>query len=81
MAVESRKEKMDHMFALIEEKAILEKRIDEHSEIQPTISTLTYRIKELKKELTLNKYELENEEGIESMFNMRRGDPFNEGTD
>jgi hypothetical protein len=81
MAVESRKEKMDHMFALIEEKAILEKRIDEHSEIQPTISTLNYRIKELKKELTLNKYELEKEEGIESMFNMRRGDPFKEGTD
>ncbi len=81
MAVESRKEKMDHMFALLEEKTILEKRVKEHSDIEATIRTIDYRVKELKKELTLNKYELEKEEGIESMFNMNRGDPFREGTD
>jgi len=81
MAIESRKEKMDHMFALIEEKSILEKRVKEHSDVEVAIRMLTYRIEEIKKELTLNKYELEKEAGIESMFNMDRGDPFKEGTD
>ena len=81
MAIETRKEKMDHMFALIEEKAILEKRVTEHSDVAVAIRMLTYRIEEIKKELTLNKYELEKEAGIESMFNMDRGDPFKEGTD
>ena len=70
MAIETRKEKMDHMFALIEEKSILEKRVKEHSDVEVAIRMLTYRIKEIKKELTLNKYELEKEEG---MFNMNRG--------
>jgi len=78
MAIETRKEKMDHMFALIEEKSILEKRVTEHSDVAVAIRMLTYRIEEIKKELTLNKYELEKEEG---MFNMNRGDPFKEGTD
>ena len=78
MAIETRKEKMDHMFALIEEKAILEKRVKEHSDVEVAIRMLTYRIEEIKKELTLNKYELDKEEG---MFNMNRGDPFKEGTD
>ena len=81
MALETRKEKMDHMFALIEESRVLVERREEHSDIDPTIRTLEYRIKELKKELTLNKYELEKEAGIESMFNMKREDPFKEGTD
>ena len=70
MAIETRKEKMDHMFALIEEKSILEKRVKEHSDVEVAIRMLTYRIEEIKKELTLNKYELEKEEG---MFNMNRG--------
>ena len=78
MAIETRKEKMDHMFALIEEKSILEKRVKEHSDVEVAIRMLTYRIEEIKKELTLNKYELDKEEG---MFNMNRGDPFKEGTD
>ena len=81
MALGTRKEKMDHMFALIEETRVLEGRRGEHSDIEPTIRELKYRIEEIKKELTLNKYELEKEAGIESMFNMNRGDPFKEGTD
>ena len=74
---------MDHMFALIEESRVLVERRAEHNDIDPTIRTLTYRIKELKKELTLNKYELEKdkERSIdESMFNMNRGNPYNEGS-
>ena len=81
MALETRKEKMDHMFALIEETRVLEGRRGEHSDIDPTIRQLKYRIEEIKKELTLNKYELEKEAGIESMFNMKREDPHKEGTD
>ena len=74
---------MDHMFALIEESRVLVERRAEHNDIDPTIRTLTYRIKELKKELTLNKYELEKdkERSIdETMFNMNRGNPYNEGS-
>ena len=83
MALETRKEKMDHMFALIEESRVLVERREEHSDIEPTIRTLEYRIKELKKELTFNKYELEKdkERSIdETMFNMNRGNPYNEGS-
>ena len=83
MALETRKEKMDHMFALIEESRVLVERREEHSDIEPTIRTLEYRIKELKEELTLNKYELEKdkERSIdETMFNMNRGNPYNEGS-
>ena len=80
MAIETRKEKMDHMFALIKETRVLEGRRAEHSDIEPTLRTLNYRVEEIKKELTLNKYELEKEAGIESMFNMNRGNPFNEGS-
>ena len=81
MALETRKEKMDHMFALMEEVRVLVERLDEHPEIQSAVSTLNYRVDELKKELSLNKYELEKEKGIDSMFNMNRGDPYKEGTD
>ena len=80
MALGTRKEKMDHMFALIEESRVLVGRQDEHSDIEATIRQLNYRVEELKKELTLNKYELEKEKGIESMFNMNRGNPYNEGS-
>ena len=79
-AIETRKEKMDHMFALMEEVRVLVGRRDEHGDIEATIRQLNYRVEELKKELTLNKYELEKEAGIESMFNMKRGNPFNEGS-
>ena len=83
MALETRKEKMDHMFALIEESRVLVERRDEHSDIEPTIRTIEYRIKELKKELTLNQYELakDKEKSIEAtIFNMNRGNPYNEGS-
>ena len=61
MALGTRKEKMDHMFALIEESRVLVGRQDEHSDIEATIRQLNYRVEELKKELTLNKYELEKD--------------------
>ena len=81
MALETRKEKMDHMFALIEETRVLVGRRGDHSDIEPTIRQLNYRIEELKKELSLNKYELDKERSIEdSMFNMKRGNPYNEGS-
>ena len=82
MALETRKEKMDHMFALMEEVRVLVGRLDEHPDIQCAVRTLNYRVEELKKELTLNKYELANdEESIKSMFNQNRDDPYKEGTD
>jgi hypothetical protein len=61
MAIETRKEKMDHMFALMEEVRVLVGRHGEHGDIVPTIRQLNYRVDELKKELTLNKYELEKD--------------------
>jgi len=80
MALETRKEKMDHMFALIEESRVLVGRRGDHSDIEPTIRQLNYRIDEIRKELSLNKYELDKEQGIDSMFNMNRGNPYNEGS-
>ena len=64
MALETRKEKMDHMFALIEESRVLVERREEHSDIDPTIRTLEYRIKELKKELAKLEKLHEKEEAI-----------------
>ena len=61
MALGTRKEKMDHMFALMEEVRVLVGRHEEHSDIEATIRQLNYRVEELKKELTLNKYELEKD--------------------
>ena len=52
---------MDHMFALIEESRVLVGRVQEHEDIPATIRQLNYRVEELKKELTLNKYELDKE--------------------
>ena len=72
---------MDHMFALIEESRVLVGRQDEHSDIEATIRQLDYRVGELKKELSLNKHELDKEkEDLESMFNMNRTNPYNEGS-
>jgi len=81
VAIETRKEKMDHMFALMEEVRVLVGRLEEHPEIPAAVRTLNYRVDEIRKELSLNKYELEKEQGIDSMFNMKRGDPYKEGTD
>ena len=80
MAIETRKEKMDHMFALMEEVRVLVGRLDDHPEIPAAVRTLNYRVDEIRKELSLNKYELEKEKGIDSMFNMNRDDPYKEGT-
>ena len=80
MAIETRKEKMDHMFALMEEVRVLVGRLDEHPEIPAAVRTLNDRVDEIRKELSLNKYELEKEKGIDSMFNMNRDDPYKEGT-
>ena len=80
MAIETRKEKMDHMFALMEEVRVLVGRLEEHPEIPAAVRTLNYRVDELKKELSLNKYELEKEKGIDNMFNMNRDDTYKEGT-
>jgi hypothetical protein len=79
--LETRKEKMDHMFALMEEVRVLVGRLEEHPEIPAAVRTLNYRVDEIRKELSLNKYELEKEQGIDSMFNMNRDDPYKEGTD
>ena len=78
MAIGTRKEKMDHMFALMEEVRVLVGRLEEHPDIPCAVRTLNYRVDELKRELTLNKYELEKEH---TMFNMNRDDPYKEGTD
>ena len=80
MAIETRKEKMDHMFALMEEVRVLVGRLEEQPEMPAAVRTLNYRVDEIRKELSLNKYELEKEQGIDSMFNMNRGNPYNEGS-
>ena len=51
MALETRKDKMDHMFALMEESRVLVGRLGEHEDIEATIRQLNYRVEELKKEL------------------------------
>ena len=73
MAIETRKEKMDHMFALMEESRVLVGRREEHADIEPTIRQLNYRVDELKRELTLNKYELEKER--ENQMGLQPNDP------
>jgi len=77
-SLETRKSKMDHMFALMEEVRVLVGRLGEHSDIEPTIRQLNYRVEELKRDLTLNQYE---REGEKDMFNINRGDPLKEGTE
>ena len=74
MAIETRKEKMDHMFALMEEVRVLVGRREEHADIEPTIRQLNYRVDELKRELTLNKYELEKER--ENQAGLQPNDPY-----
>ena len=84
MAIETRKEKMDHMFALMEEVRVLVGRLEPHDtgHLHTTIGVLNSRVEELRMQLTLNKYELvDDSESIKSMFNQNREDPYNEGTD
>jgi hypothetical protein len=84
MALETRKEKMDHMFALMEEVRVLVGRLEPHDtgHLHTAIGVLNSRVEELRMQLTLNKYELaEDSESIQSMLNEERGDPLKEGTD
>ena len=83
MALETRKEKMDHMFALMEEVRVLVGRLDAHPHIRDAISTLNYRVEELRLELSVNKHTLDKmeEEKGHAGFNMNREDPYKEGTD
>ena len=88
MALETRKEKMDHMFALMEEVRVLVGRLEKHDtgHIHTAIGVLNARVEEIRLELSLNKYELEKieeekKENADSLLNMKREDPFKEGTD
>ena len=77
MAIETRKEKMDHMFALMNEVRVLVGRLEprDTGEIHTTINILNGRVEELKHELSRNG-EIE-----ENLFNLTREDPYKEGTD
>ena len=77
MGLETRKEKMDHMFALMEEVRVLVGRLEprDTGHIHTTINVLNDRVEELRVELS------RNGEVQESLFNMKRGDPYKEGTD
>ena len=77
MGIETRKEKMDHMFALMNEVRVLVGRLEprDTGEIHTTINILNGRVEELKHELSRNG-EIE-----ENLFNLTREDPYKEGTD
>jgi len=77
MGVETRKEKMDHMFALMEEVRVLVGRLEPRNtgDIHTAINILNGRVEELKHELS------KNGEIQDSLFNMKRGDSTKEGTD
>ena len=82
MAIETRKEKMDHMFALMNEVRVLVGRLEKHDtgHIHTAISVLNGRVEELKDALSRNSGTY-NQEYEENLFNMKRGDPTKEGTD
>jgi len=67
------------------EVRVLVGRLEKHDtgHIHTAIGVLNARVEEIRLELSLNKYELEKieEEKKENLFNMRREDPFKEGTD
>ena len=77
MTINTRKERMDHMFALMEEVRVLVGRLEprDTDRIHTTIHVLNDRVEELRLGLSRNG-ELE-----ENLFNMKRGDPTKEGTD
>jgi hypothetical protein len=81
MGLETRKEKMDHMFALMDEVRVLVGRLKprDTGHIHTTINVLNDRVEEIRLELSLNKHELDKID--EEKFNMRREDPLKEGTD
>jgi anion-transporting ArsA/GET3 family ATPase len=77
MAIETRKEKMDHMFALMEEVRVLVGRLEprDTGHIHTTINLLNDRVEELRNGLS------KNGEMQESLFNTKRDNPWKEGTD
>ena len=80
MAIETRKEKMDHMFALMEEVRVLVGRLEPHDtgHIHTAIGVLNNRVEDLKHELSKNGNTLEL---YTEHLNTERGDPTKEGTD
>ena len=72
-----RKQLMDHMFALMEEVKELVTRLAPHDtgHIHTTIGVLNERVEEIKHHLT------KSDKDIDKQFNMKRENPFNEGTD
>ena len=81
MAIETRKEKMDHMFALMDEVRVLVGRLKprDTGHIHTAINVLNDRVEELKHGLSKNG---EHTMGLfTEHLNMKRGDPTTEGTD
>lgn len=78
MGLETRKERMDHMFALMNEVRVLVGRLEPHDtgEIHTTINILNGRVEELKLDLSRGNGEIQ-----ENLFNRKREDPYKEGTD
>ena len=76
MALETRKEKMDHMFALMNEVRVLVERLEPRGtgDIHTAINVLNDRVEEIRHELS------ENGEIQKSLFNMKRENPYKEGT-
>ena len=80
MALETRKEKMDHMFALMNEVRVLVGRLEprDTGHIHTAIGVLNDRVEELKHELSKNGDTLEL---YTEHLNTKRADPMKEGTD
>ena len=79
MGLETRKERMDHMFALMDEVRVLVGRLEPHDtgHIHTAIGVLNDRVEELKHELSKNGNTLEL---YTEHLNMKREDPTKEGT-
>ena len=77
MGLETRKEKMNHMFALMNEVRVLVGRLQPRGtgDIHTAINILNDRVEELKHELSKNGKLGGNP------FNAKRGNPHREGTD
>jgi hypothetical protein len=77
MALETRKERMDHMFTLMNEVRVLVGRLKSRStgDIHTTINVLNDRVEELRVGLSRNG-EIE-----ENLLNAKRDNPWKEGTD
>ena len=72
-----RKDLMDHMFALMNEVKELVTRLKprDTGHIHTAINVLNDRVEEIRHQLT------KSDNDIERFLNMKRGDPFKEGTD